>query len=135
MKTFHEWMADNHPETLDEGLLKNVALAGALAAGVAGASGWMGDGKATHSGRSTASQAQDEDEDNFDNEEDGIMAKEAKLRAAAQRVGIPKSQWNNLRGHMTGGIVTVVNGKRVPLTPKEAAEVKAVQELARRMGN
>lgn len=128
-------MADNHPETLDEGLLKNVALAGALAAGVAGASGWMGDGKATHSGRSTASQAQDEDEDNFDNEEDGIMAKEAKLRAAAQRVGIPKSQWNNLRGHMTGGIVTVVNGKRVPLTPKEAAEVKAVQELARRMGN
>jgi hypothetical protein len=133
MNTFHEWMADNHPDTLDEGFLKNAALAGAMAAGVAGATGWMGGENAGNPNRTSASQTQEEDD--FDDEEAGVMAKEAKLQAAAQRVGIPRSQWGRLKGHMTGGIVTVVNGRRVPLTPREAAEVKAVQELARGMGN
>lgn len=136
MKTFQEWMVERHPEELDEGFMKNVALAGALAAGAAGAAGWMGGGKAAAPDRPTASQTQDQDDfDDFDSEEAGMMAKEAKLRAAAQKVGIPRSQWGNLKGHMIGGVVTVVNGKRVPLTPKEASHVKAVQELGRSMGN
>lgn len=138
MKTFQEWMVERHPEELDEGFVKNLALAGALAAGAAGLAG-RGVGGSGHTspvhGRPAASQTQDDFDQDFDREEDAMAAKEAKLRAAAQRVGIPKSQWGNLKGHMTGGVVTVVNGKRVPLTPKEAAHVKAVQELARSMGN
>lgn len=137
MKPFSEWMAESHPEELDEGFTKNAALAGALAAGAAGAMGWVGSGKATTPDRPTASQPQDEEDfdQDFDREEDAMMAKEAKLRAAAQKVGIPRSQWGNLKSHMIGGVVTVVNGKRVPLTPKEAAHVKDVQDLARSMGN
>lgn len=137
MKTFQEWMADNHPEELDEGFMKNLALAGALAAGAAGAAGWAGGNKTSAPERPTASQTQDQDDfdQDFDSEEAGMVAKEAKLRAAAQKVGIPRSQWGNLKGHMTGGVVTVVNGKRVPLTPKEAAHLKSIQELGRRMGN
>lgn len=133
MKTFSEWMAERHPESIDEGFFKNAALAlgaaGAIAAGAAG----LGGPAATHHPDRPA--AASHDDDDFDREEASMVAKEDKLRAAAQRVGIPRSQWNNLKGHMTGGIVTVVNGKRVPLTPKEAAHVKAVQELARSMGN
>jgi len=132
MKTFSEWMAESHPEPIEEGFLKNMVIGGALAAGAAGAMGWGG-GKAATPERPAAAHAQEEDD--FDGEEDGMVAKEAKLRAAAQRVGIPKNQWNNLKGHMTGGVVVVVNGKRVPLTPKEAEHVNAVQELARSMGN
>ena len=131
---FSEWVEKNHPEAIEEGFLKNAALAlgtaGAIAAGAAG----MGRGF-THDRPSATRMDDDFDDDDDDGEERSMMAKEAKLRAAAQRVGIPKSQWNNLKGHMTGGVVTVVNGKKVPLTPKEASHVKAVQELARRMGN
>lgn len=137
MKTFSEWMVERHPEELDEGFMKNLALAGALAAGAAGAAGWAGGDKTAAPERPTASQTQDQDDfdQDFDSEEAGMVAKEAKLRAAAQKVGIPRSQWGNLKGHMIGGVVTVVNGKRVPLTPKEAEHVKAMQELGRRMGN
>jgi hypothetical protein len=129
MKTFQEWMEDNHPESIDEGLLNKIVLGGALAAGAAGALGWGGN-VSDHSGRPGVTR-----NDDMDEEEDEMEAKSAKLQAAAQRVGIPRSQWGKLKGHMTGGIVTVVNGKRVPLTPREAAEVKAVQKLARSMGN
>ena len=76
-----------------------------------------------------------DDFDDEDSEEMSMTARAAKLKAAAQRVGIPKSQWNNLKGHMTGGVVTVVNGKKVPLTPREAEEVRFAQQLARSMGN
>lgn len=130
---FSEWVEKNHPEALEEGFLKNAALAlgtaGAIAAGAAG----MGRGFPSHNDRPSATRMDDDFDD--DGEERSMMAKEAKLKAAAQRVGIPKSQWNNLKGHMTAGVVTVVNGKKVPLTPKEAEEVKFAQELARRMGN
>lgn len=127
-------MIEAHPESIEEGFLKNMVIGGALAASAAGAMGWGG-GKDAHPDRPSATQGQDDFDQDFDREEDAMMAKEAKLRAAAQRVGIPRNQWNNLKGHMIGGVVTVVNGKRVPLTPKEAEHVKAVQDLARSMGN
>jgi hypothetical protein len=30
MKTFEEWIAENHPEAIEEGLLKNLAISGAM---------------------------------------------------------------------------------------------------------
>lgn len=131
---FSDWVAENHPESLEEGFLKNAALAlGTAGAIAAGASGMAGRGHMSDQNRPSATRSVDEDED--EDEEHSMMAKEAMLKAAAKRVGIPKSQWNNLKGHMTGGVVTVVNGKKVPLTPKEAERVKFAQELAIRMGN
>jgi len=59
----------------------------------------------------------------------------AKLRAAADRAGIPKTQQSNLKGHMVGGVVVSVNSRKVRLTPDEAENLKFAQELARRMGN
>jgi hypothetical protein len=130
---FSEWVEKNHPEALDEGFIKKAALAlGAAGAIAAGASG-IGRGLTSHHDRPSATRMDDfEDEDS---EEMSMTAQAAKLKAAAQRVGIPKSQWNNLKGHMKGGVVTVVNGKKVPLTPKEAEEVRFAQQLARSMGN
>lgn len=133
---FSEWVEKNHPESIEEGFLKNAALAlGAAGAIAAGASAIGGRGMNSHQNRPSATRIDDDFDDDDDDGERSMMAKEAKLRSAAQRVGIPKSQWNNLKGRMIGGVVTVVNGKKVPLTPKEASHVKAVQELARRMGN
>ncbi len=132
---FSEWVAENHPESLEEGFFKNAALAlGAAGAIAAGASGLGGKGLVGHQNRPSATRMAD-DFDDEDSEEMSMTARAAKLKAAAQRVGIPKSQWNNLKGHMTAGVVTVVNGKKVPLTPKEAEEVRFAQQLARSMGN
>lgn len=127
---FSEWLEKNHPESLDEVSLRNTMLAlGAAGALAAGASGLIGKSeRGAYQNRSTIA-------DEFDDEVSSVEAQEKKLRDAAQKVGIPKSQWNNLRGTMIGGVVTVVNGKKVPLTPEEAENVKFAQELGRRMGN
>ena len=132
---FSEWVAEKHPESLEEGFLKNAALALGAAGAIAAGASSMGVRNLTPQSRPSATRMADDFDDDMDSEERSIVAKEAKLRAAAQRVGIPKSQWNNLKGHMTGGVVTVVNGKKVPLTPKEAKKVRFAQELAKRMGN
>jgi hypothetical protein len=128
MKTFQGWMEERHPEAIEEGFLKKAATAGILAGALMGGLKKF-DAGAFHAPRATATS------NDFDGKASSMTAKEAKLQAAAQRVGIPRSQWNNLRGHMTGGVVTVVNGKKVPLTPKEAEQVKWTQDLGRRMGN
>jgi hypothetical protein len=133
IKTFSEWMEERHPEAIEEGFFKNLALGTALAAGAAGLGGkfLQGSGHPT-SGRPAAA-AQEDDFDDDDDMERGVIAKEQKLRAAAQRVGIPRSQWNNLRGEMRGGVVTVVNGKTVPLTPAEKERVEWARGMQNRM--
>ena len=132
MKNFKEWLEQEHPETIEEGFFKNLALGSALAAGAMGMAGKFNQNTHHAPSRTTASQSQDDD---FDDEVASVQGKDAKLRAAADRVGIPKNRQNNLKGHMVGGIVIMVNGKKVPLTPKEANHVRAVQNLARSMGN
>jgi hypothetical protein len=129
MKTFHEWVEENHPGTIEEGFFKNLALGAMLGAGAMGVGGKMLP-KMPNPLRGHASAAAD-----IDDEGRGIEAKEKKLQSAARRVGIPRSQWGNLRGHMTGGVVTIVNGKKVPLTPEEAETVRWARDLSRRMGN
>lgn len=73
--------------------------------------------------------------DEFDDEDREVSNYDQKLKIAAQKVGIPKSEYGRLKGHATGGIVTVVNGKKVPLTPKEQKYVKDIEQLRRSMGN
>jgi len=133
MKSFHEWVAEKNPEAIEEGFFKNLALGASIGAGAMGLGGKFlkGHGHPT-SNRAAATQSDDYDEDDG---ERGMLQKERLLRAAAQKVGIPRSQWNNLQGRMVGGIVVTVNGKKVPLTPKEAQHVKDIQALARSMGN
>ena len=119
---FSDWLAERHPESLDEGVRKNIAMAlGAL--GTAAAISFSGLDKPADKYRAEKPMTSQQDDATV------------KLQAAAQKVGIPKSQWNNLRGTIVGGVVTVVNGKDVPLTPKETKHVNAVKEIARRMGN
>jgi len=132
MKTFQEWVGENHPDTIEEGFFKNLALGAMLGAGAMGVGGKMLPKipNLLH-GHASAHADVDDDED----EGRGIEAKKRKLQAAAQKAGIPRSQWGNLKGHMTGGIVTIVNGKKVPLTPKEAESVRWTREVSRSMGN
>lgn len=65
MMTFQEWMVERHPEAIEEGFMKNVALAGALAAGAAGAAGWTGGGKAAHPDRPGAASRDMESDPTF----------------------------------------------------------------------
>jgi hypothetical protein len=134
MKTFQEWVAEKHPEAIEEGFFKNLALGAAIGAGAMGVGNRLMSSPSNPTPDRSSATARADD---FDDDEGvaSVRKNEAKLRAAADRVGIPKNQQRSLKGHMVGGIVTVVNGKRVPLTPKEAEHVKAVQELARSMGN
>lgn len=129
MKKFQEWVSEKHPEAIEEGFFKNAALAAAIGAGA------MGVGNRFMSPENPVSSTAQADDFDDDDRMSSMGKKEAKLRAAADRVGIPKNQQGNLKGHMIGGIVVVVNKKRVPLTPKEAEHVKWTQELARSMGN
>lgn len=135
---FQEWMAERHPEAIEEGFFKNLALGAAIGAGAMGVGNRLMSTPPSHptSNRAAATaRADDFDDDDDDNHVAHMQGMQKKLQAAAQRVGIPKSQWGNLKGHAVGGIVTVVNGKKVPLTPKEAEHVSAVQQMARDMGN
>ena len=70
-----------------------------------------------------------------DDDETGMINYDQKLKTAAQKAGVPKSEFGRLKGHATGGIVTVVNGRKVPLTRKEQRDVKAVEQLRKSMGN
>jgi hypothetical protein len=123
MKTFGEWLRERDPSLMESVESRRSFLGGLAAAGALAATGCY---------RGRGEDCEDEEEDD---EYRGVLAKEQKLRAAAERVGIPRDQQRNLRGQMVGGIVVVVNGRRVPLTPKEAQHVKAMQEIAKRMGN
>jgi len=128
MKTFQEYIMENHPESLEEGFWKNLAIGGTLVAGALGAGGMMGAGagKADHQKQSVSA-------DNFDNASDvNAIDKTELLQVAAQKVGIPHGQ--KLTGTLEAGIVTSVNGKKVPLTPQQISQVNSIRSIKSRMG-
>ena len=139
MKTFKEYITENHPESIEEGAFRNAATYALMGLGALGVAGKMP--KVVTSAANTVKSAvtsrfQDQD---HDEEEDNITTKmnryDQKLKIAAQRAGVPKSEWGRLKGHATGGVITVVNGRKVPLTPREQIDVKDSIEFGRSMGN
>ena len=130
MKTFQQYLEDNHPETIEEGLGKNLVTAGLIGMAGLGAAGKIKPTIDIVKSAVTSQEDQDKDDD-----ERGMINYDQKLKIAAQKAKVPKSEWGKLKGHATGGIVTVVNGRKVPLTPKEQRDVKAVEQLRKSMGN
>lgn len=66
MKTFSEWMAERHPESIDEGFFKNAALAlGAAGAIAAGSAGFMGQNTTNDQGRPAAASRDIESDPTF----------------------------------------------------------------------
>lgn len=127
MKTFKEYVKENYNEDLDESFLRKAGaaaiLAGALTSGYKGLS---------HSFSPTAPSATSswgEDDVEYNQEKD-----ERDLLSAAKRAGVPQSQWRNLKGEKSGGVIVVVNGRKVPLTKAEQQKVKAA-DFARRLNN
>lgn len=128
MKTFKEYLEENHPETIEEGWGRNLVTAGLIGMAGLGAAGKI---KPTIDiVKSAVTSQEDQDDD-----ETGMINYDQKLKTAAQKAGVPKSEFGRLKGHATGGIVTVVNGRKVPLTRKEQRDVKAVEQLRKSMGN
>lgn len=130
MKTFQQYLEENHPETIEEGWGKNLITAGLIGMAGLGAAGKI---KPTIDLVKSAVTSGSHDE--FDDEDREVSNYDQKLKIAAQKVGIPKSEYGRLKGHATGGIVTVVNGKKVPLTPKEQKYVRSIEQLRKSMGN
>jgi hypothetical protein len=131
MKNFKEWLKEKDTE-LYEGILKSLAnnklARKVLTAGAIAGAGY-GLTKKLDLPNITASYEEDEDD------EDSLERKHAKLLAAAKKAGVPKSEWNNLKGSSRGGVVITVNGRKVPLTTQEKEEVEDAIKMARRMGN
>jgi hypothetical protein len=129
MKKFNEWLTEKDPNFLEEGFGKNL-----LTAALIGAAGY-GAG-AVHNARSvnTAS-VQDNEWDNDDDTTSRMNKHHRDLLAAAKRAGVPKSEWNKLRGEKRGGVVVSVNGRKVKLTKAEQEEVNFADQLRARMGN
>lgn len=136
---FSEWLEKRHPEILDESMLRNAAL-GLAAAGAL----WAGSraiSSAPHNptpGTRNVSSDEADDWGDDEDDDDGMRRQQKHARdllAAAKRAGVPKSEWNRLKGHKTGGVVVVVNGRRVPLTRAEQERVRQAEEMLRRMGN
>ena len=128
MKTFKEYLEENHPETIEEGWGRNLVTLGLIGMAGLGAAGKI---KPTIDiVKSAVTSQEDQDDD-----ETGMINYDQKLKTAAQKAGVPKSEFGRLKGHATGGIVTVVNGRKVPLTRKEQRDVKAVEQLRKSMGN
>lgn len=134
MKTFQEWMAERHPEMFDEGILQNMANSRRvrnLVAGAALTAGSLGFGARAASAaapKAPVKAAQQEDDDD-DQDVDSMDVRTAIARqerdarallAAAKRAGVPEREWNRLRTDgSAGGVITRVNGRDVPLTPRE----------------
>jgi hypothetical protein len=130
MKTFQQYLEENHPETIEEGWGKNLVTAGLI-----GMAGLGAAGKIQPTINAVKSAVTSDFQDEFDDEDAEMNNYDQKLKIAAQKAGVPKSEFNRLKGHSTGGIVTIVNGKKVPLTPKEQKHVKSIEQLRRSMGN
>lgn len=137
MKTFHEWLADKHPEMLDEGILQDLAnskLARNLVAGATITAGGLGFGAgaanaAAPKPRPAATRAVDDEDDSYEIEIARQERDAAKLLAAAKRAGVPEREWNMLRtDDAAGGVIVRVNGRDVPLTPREKEIVRDAKE-------
>ena len=128
MKTFQEYLKEK--ETIEEGWGKNLVTAGLIGMAGLGAAGKI---KPTVNLVKNAITSQVHDE--FDSEDREVSNYDQKLKTAAQKAGVPKSEYDRLKGQSTGGIVTVVNGRKVPLTPKEQNHVRAIEQLRNSMGN
>jgi hypothetical protein len=130
MKTFEKWIEQNHPEAIEEGWMGKALLAGTAAAGLMAATTGLG---AKTQAPGSAATSQEEDWDNDDDDDNSMQRHHQDLLAAAKRAGVPPREWNNLKGHKTGGVVVVVNGRRVPLTKAEQEEVKWAENMKKRM--
>lgn len=147
VKTFSEWMAERHPESIDEGILQGLAnsrMARNLVAGAALTAGGLGIGSRMMASSpqkpvATAQKDQEDQEDQEEQEDDSewedIVAASKRqdmnarrLLAAAKRAGVPKSEWNRLRADKLGGVIVRVNGRYVPLTPLEREIVRDANE-------
>jgi len=124
IKTFQQYLEEYHPETIEEGWGRNLVTAGLI-----GMAGLGAAGKTIDIVKSAVTSQEDQED------ERGMNNYDQKLKTAAQKAGVPKSEWGKLKGHATGGIVTVVNGRKVPLTRKEQKDVRDAMELGRSMGN
>ena len=130
MKTFKEYLKEKHQqEELDEGFLKKAGTAALLAGALVG--GYKGlKNQSFGPARSQAASIWDEEEAE---DRDEVLQHQKDLLSAAKRAGVPQSQWNNLKGEKIGGVVVVVNGKKVPLTQEEKEEVSWAQNHRSRM--
>lgn len=127
VKTFKDYLTKNHPEAIEEGWGKNLVTAGLI--GLAGMKAGSFVKPTVDAIRSSV-----QSDGDFDDSR-SVDKYNQKLLVAAKRAGVPKNEWGNLKGHAIGGVVTIVNGRKVPLSPKEAERVRDAQELSRRMGN
>lgn len=118
MKKFNEWLLEKHPEVVEEGWGKNLITAGLL--GAAGM-GMMGKFDKVDNHKNAAVQQNDLQLGKSHNE----------LLQAAKRAGVPRSEWNKLRGEKRGGIIVSVNGRKVPLSKSEINNINAIDRIRR----
>lgn len=128
MKKFNEWLLEKHPEVVQEGWGKNLITAGLLGSA---AMGMMGKFDKVDNNKNAAVQQDDDITDEISE----LGKDHNDLLQAAKRAGVPRSEWNRLRGEKLGGVVVSVNGKRVPLSKSEIKHVRSVDRLRRSMGN
>lgn len=113
MKTFKEWIEKNHPETIDESFWKKAGAAALIAGALTGCV----NKPQAHPSCTNSSYSQ------------RIEKSKQDLLIAAKKAGVPRDEWSKLKGQKVGGIVVVVNGRKVPLTNTEKNIVKAVEKI------
>lgn len=95
MKTFQAWLAEFHPEIIDEGVLQDIAssrLARGLVAGAALTAGAAGLGSrimAGNAAKSPANASQEDHDDDFVDDmssDEGIAAEKAKMLRMAKQI-------------------------------------------------
>ena len=131
MKKFNEWLLEKHPEVVEEGFGKNLITAGLLGAAGMGIMGKFDNANKVDNNKNAAVQQ----DDDIDDEISELGKSHNDLLQAAKRAGVPRSEWNRLRGEKRGGIVVSVNGRKVPLSKSEIKHVNAVDHIRRSMGN
>lgn len=129
MKKFNEWLVEKDPNFLEEGFGKNL-----LTAALIGAAGY-GAGAVYNSRSVNPTSVQDNKWDNDDDTTSRMSKHSRDLLTAAKRAGVPKSEWNKLRGEKKGGVVVSVNGRKVKLTKAEQEKVNFADQLRRSMGD
>jgi hypothetical protein len=128
MKSFKEYIKEKHNEEIDESFLRKAGTAALLAGALA--TGYKGVNRSLHDLNPLKSSANSLED--WDDEKDEMESHHKDLLIAAKKAGVPKSQWNNLKGQKVGGVVVSVNGRKVPLTPKEQQAVKWAENFSMR---
>ena len=131
MKNFKEWLLEKDPEIVEEGWGKNLITAGLLGAAGMGMMGKFDSANKVDNNKNAAVQQDDDIDDKISE----LGKSHNDLLQAAKRAGVPRSEWNRLRGEKRGGIVISVNGRKVPLNKSEIEQVRYFDQLRRRMGN